>query len=99
MRRGPRTAAPAAARSVDRRFYPARRAVLTAIEGLRQQTHAGLAKPEQLESTLRAALRDPDLRVGFRVPGQPVSSTPPERPWSTATPRPRRSASAARRSV
>jgi signal transduction histidine kinase len=56
-------------RGVDRRLYPTRQAVLTAIEHLRQRTHAGTADPEQLEGVLRAALRDPTLRVGYRLPG------------------------------
>ncbi|SEL55061.1 sensor histidine kinase [Nonomuraea pusilla] len=56
-------------RWVDRRFYPARQAVLTAVEELRGRTHAGQAQPEELEATLRAALRDPALRVGYRLPG------------------------------
>nr|WP_055504679.1 histidine kinase [Nonomuraea pusilla] len=56
-------------RWVDRRFYPARQAVLTAVEELRARTHAGQAQPEELEATLRAALRDPALRVGYRLPG------------------------------
>ncbi|MEV7006934.1 histidine kinase [Streptosporangium sp. NPDC051022] len=54
---------------VDRRFYPARQAVLTAVEELRDRTHAGQAQPEELEATLRTALRDPALRVGYRLPG------------------------------
>ncbi|MGW5156263.1 histidine kinase [Nonomuraea wenchangensis] len=53
----------------DRRFYPARQAVLTAVEELRDRTHAGQAQPEELEATLRTALRDPALRVGYRLPG------------------------------
>ncbi len=56
-------------RRVDRRFYPQRQAVLEAIERLRAHTHAGTARPEQLESVLRDALRDPGLRVGYRLPG------------------------------
>ncbi|MFJ2032431.1 histidine kinase [Streptosporangium sp. NPDC087985] len=56
-------------RWVDRRFYPARQAVLIAVEELRSRTHTGQARPEQLEATLRAALRDPMLRVGYRLPG------------------------------
>ncbi|MGV9534848.1 histidine kinase [Streptosporangium sandarakinum] len=56
-------------RWVDRRFYPDRQAVLTAIEELRDRTHAGQAQPEELETALRTALRDPALRVGYRLPG------------------------------
>jgi signal transduction histidine kinase len=54
---------------VDRRFYPARRAALAAIEDLRDRVHAGEAAPEQLEEALRQALRDPEMRVGYRMPG------------------------------
>jgi signal transduction histidine kinase len=56
-------------RRVDRRFYPTRQAALVAIGDLRQRTHAGTAHPEQLEQVLRTALRDPALRVGYRLPG------------------------------
>jgi signal transduction histidine kinase len=59
-------------RQIDGRLYPARRAAFAAIEGLRQRTHAGVARPEQLEAALRAALRDPALRVGYRLPGAAV---------------------------
>ncbi len=58
-------------RRVDRRLYPARQAALTAIEELRDRTYAGEAQPEELEGVLRAALRDPLLRVGYRLPGSP----------------------------
>ncbi|MFC6083679.1 sensor histidine kinase [Sphaerisporangium aureirubrum] len=57
-------------RRVDSRLYPARRAALSAIEDLQRRTHAGTARPEQLESALREALHDPQLRVGYRLPGQ-----------------------------
>ncbi|MEV6494229.1 hypothetical protein AB0M20_37245, partial [Actinoplanes sp. NPDC051633] len=56
-------------RGVDRRLYPMRRAALSAIEALNRDTRDGQARPEQLESLLRTALRDPALRVGFQVPG------------------------------
>ncbi|WP_327043918.1 histidine kinase [Microbispora sp. NBC_01189] len=56
-------------RRVDRRLYPARQAVLTAIARLRDRVHARQARPEELEAALRGALRDPALRVGYRVPG------------------------------
>lgn len=55
-------------RLVDRRFYPLRRAALAAIEDLHRQIHTGHAVPEQLETVLRTALRDPVLRVGFLLP-------------------------------
>ena len=57
-------------RWVDRRAYPLRRAALAAIDRLRVRTYSGHAQPEQLESALRSALRDPDLRVGYIVPGK-----------------------------
>ncbi|WP_204284080.1 histidine kinase [Microbispora amethystogenes] len=56
-------------RRVDRRLYPARQAVLTAIAHLRDRVHAGQARPEELEAALRDALRDRAFRVGYRVPG------------------------------
>jgi len=56
-------------RRVDRRLYPLRQAALSAIDGLRERTHAGEAQPEELEEVLRSALRDPALRVGYLVPG------------------------------
>jgi signal transduction histidine kinase len=56
-------------RAVDRRLYPLRRAALAAIENLHRQIHTGQAQPEQLEPVLRTALRDPELRVGFQLPG------------------------------
>jgi signal transduction histidine kinase len=56
-------------RWVDRRFYPLRRAALVAIEDLRAGTHAGTAVPEELEEALRTALRDPAVRIGYRLPG------------------------------
>jgi signal transduction histidine kinase len=54
---------------VDRRLYPLRQAALSAITELQQDIHAGRARPEQLAQRLRAALRDPGLRVGYRIPG------------------------------
>jgi signal transduction histidine kinase len=56
-------------RQVDARMYPLRRAALAAVSDLHDEVSAGRARPEQLEATLREALRDPGLRVGFRVPG------------------------------
>ncbi len=56
-------------RVVDRRLYPLRRAARQAIDDLARRTHAGRARPEELEAVLRDALRDPELRVGYRVPG------------------------------
>jgi signal transduction histidine kinase len=57
-------------RTVDRRLFPPRRAALQAIEDLQQRVHTQGAQPEELESVLRTALRDPQLRVGMLVPGQ-----------------------------
>lgn len=56
-------------RRVDSRMYPLRRAALAAVETLQREVSAGRAQPEQVEAVLREALRDPGLRVGFRVPG------------------------------
>ena len=56
-------------RRVDRKVYPTRRAVLAAVEQLQAQTDLGEAQPEHLERVLQAALHDPQLRVGYRVPG------------------------------
>jgi signal transduction histidine kinase len=57
-------------RRVDRRLYPLRTAVRSALTGLRERIDAGTAQPEDLEPTLRAALRDPDLRIGYLLPGR-----------------------------
>lgn len=54
---------------VDGRLYPLRRAALASIDELHREVSAGRARPEQLESRLREALRDPGLSVGYRVPG------------------------------
>jgi signal transduction histidine kinase len=56
-------------RGVDSRMYPLRRAALAAVDTLHRQVSAGQGRPEQLQEVLRQALRDPALRVGFRVPG------------------------------
>jgi signal transduction histidine kinase len=56
-------------RGVDARMYPLRRAGLAAVDTLHREINAGHARPEQLQGVLREALRDPGLRVGFRVPG------------------------------
>ncbi len=54
--------------AVDRRLYPLRRAAAGALDRLHRDVEAGAATPEALESVLRAALRDPGLRVGYRLP-------------------------------
>ena len=59
----------AAERWVGRHLYPARDRSLRAIDDLLVRVHAGQAPPEDLQSVLRAALRDPGLQVGYRVPG------------------------------
>jgi signal transduction histidine kinase len=56
-------------RHVDARMYPLRRGALTAVDALHHDVSAGTARPEQLQATLREALRDPGLRVGYRLPG------------------------------
>jgi signal transduction histidine kinase len=56
-------------RLVDQRLYPLRRAAASAVETLHRDAGAGLASPEELERVLAVALRDPQLRVGVRVPG------------------------------
>jgi signal transduction histidine kinase len=56
-------------RGVDRHLYPLRRAAFAAIDGLHHEASAGRATPEELESVLRTALRDPELRVAYREPG------------------------------
>jgi signal transduction histidine kinase len=54
--------------AVDRRLYPLRPAAFAALDTLQRDVGSGLARPEQLEAVLRTALRDPELRAGFRVP-------------------------------
>jgi signal transduction histidine kinase len=56
-------------RAVDARMYPLRRAAMAAVDDLHHEVSSGRARPERLEEVLREALRDPGLRVGFRVPG------------------------------
>jgi signal transduction histidine kinase len=56
-------------RAVDARTYPLRRAALAAVDELHREVSAGRARPEQLQDVLRAALRDTELRVGYRTPG------------------------------
>ncbi len=59
----------AAERWVGRHLHAARDRSLRAINDLLVRVHAGQAPPEDLQSVLRAALRDPGLQVGYRVPG------------------------------
>ncbi|MFI6096434.1 sensor histidine kinase [Lentzea sp. NPDC051213] len=56
-------------RLVDRRLFPRTKAALQAVDDLQQRVHTQAAQPEELESVLRTALRDPALRVGLLLPG------------------------------
>lgn len=56
-------------RFVDARMYPLRRGVRQALDGFDRDVGAGRVRPEHLQGLLRTALRDPELRVGYRVPG------------------------------
>jgi signal transduction histidine kinase len=56
-------------RRVDRQLYPLRQSALAAVGELQRDVHDGRAEPEQLAARLRAALRDPGLRVGYVIPG------------------------------
>lgn len=71
-------------RAVDRRLFPRTRAALLAVEDLQHRVHTQAAQPEELEATLRTALKDPTLRVGLLIPtssgfvdtaGVPVTDT------------------------
>jgi len=57
-------------RAVDGRLYPLRAGAFAAIDTLHRDAGSGRARPEELQTVLRTALRDPQLRVGLRVPGQ-----------------------------
>jgi signal transduction histidine kinase len=59
-------------RRVDARLYPLRQAVRAELARLRTRIDDGRARPEDLEETLRRALRDPDLRLGYVLPGRAV---------------------------
>lgn len=50
--------------------FPHRERTLRAVSELQRDVHAGVRAPEELETTLRAALEDPGLRVGYRIPGR-----------------------------
>lgn len=52
-----------------RLLHPVRQRGLVAVDTLLRSVHAGGDRPERLEDDLRVALRDPDLRVGYRLPG------------------------------
>ena len=49
--------------------FPLRERTLRAVSELRREVHAGIRQPEELQQTLRTALEDPTLRVGYRIPG------------------------------
>ena len=49
--------------------FPHRERTLRAVSELQRDVHAGVRQPEELQQTLRAALDDPSLRVGYRIPG------------------------------
>ncbi len=53
---------------IGRRLYPLRRAALDAIETLERRVNTGKGIPEELEPTLRAAVRDPGLHIGYLDP-------------------------------
>jgi len=55
-------------RWVGARLYPARRAGLLSIHDLERRVTVGEADPGGLAPALRAALRDPAVRVGYVVP-------------------------------
>ena len=57
--------------AVGDRIYPDRARATAAVATLQHEVSAGTAVPEQLEPMLRTALRDPRLRVGYAVPGDP----------------------------
>jgi signal transduction histidine kinase len=69
---------------VDRRLYPARQRAHDALADLERRVNTGAAVPEQIEATLREALRDPSLRVivtdspkagaAVTVQGQPIGA-------------------------
>jgi signal transduction histidine kinase len=56
-------------RRLDGWVYPLRRSALDAVADLQRRTNTGEAVPEDLETVLRLALRDPGLRIGYRAPG------------------------------
>jgi len=59
-----------AERRVAAWLFPDREQVLRSLEQLQADVHAGVRPPEALEQTLQDAVRDPALRVGYRLPGQ-----------------------------
>ena len=56
-------------RFLGRRLHPRRARGVAAVQALVTDVHDGSREPEELESVLREAMRDPALRVGYRWPG------------------------------
>lgn len=56
-------------RFIDARLYPLRRAGVAAIRELGDRVNSGDARPEDLERVLATAVRDPELRIGYLIPG------------------------------
>ncbi len=59
----------ASQRFVDARMYPLRRGMRQALDRFDTEVGAGRVRPERLQEVLREALRDPNLRIGYRAPG------------------------------
>lgn len=59
-----------AERRLGQWLLPARERALEAIDGLMQRIHEGTSQPEELEAVMRGAVRDPGLRIGYRLPGE-----------------------------
>jgi hypothetical protein len=51
-------------------LFPDREQILSSLERLQADVHAGVRPPEALEQTLQEATADPALRVGYRLPGE-----------------------------
>ena len=51
-------------------LFPDREQILSSLERLQADVHAGARPPEALEQTLQEATADPALRVGYRLPGE-----------------------------
>lgn len=58
-----------AIRQVAAWLFPRRERTLRRLESLQRDVHAGVRPPEALEQTLQEAIGDPELRVGYRLPG------------------------------
>jgi signal transduction histidine kinase len=54
---------------LSKRLYPIRERAIEAAAALRHRVSSGEARPEELEGVLRVAMRDPNLRLGYVVPG------------------------------